>query len=500
MDLTFYGGINEIGGNKILVQENETRIFLDFGLSYKRNNEYFEFPMLLPTNLDDLLKTGLIPELKGLYRYHNFKAKYDNTGPTSIIKSSEEREFDAVLLSHAHMDHYGYLGLLRDDIPIYLSAVSKKLIELYSRTGRNKFNEKIQHLLLKEISKKSELEIGDFTVKRYNVDHSILGASAYYIEGEKNIVYTGDFRLHGNKGFQTEEFLKTVEKEDVDYLLCEGTRLGLIKNEEERIVEEKVLSSEKEVKNKCIEIIESEEDLIIYDASQADLERVKILSQVAKETGRKLLIDSKKAFLLLYLNETEKLLEDLPSVDDFKILLNRSKLGANTKICRELTIDCPDFFLERFKIGSRNHEKELLNDNALSENQFIWGPVMRKEVLSNANEYIFYTSNGPLLLLHSKQHKENFSGTYIYGKAEPFNEAMEFSFNRLLKWLKLCNLKLEYAHTSGHCFPEDLKNAIEIINPKTLIPIHTEYPQEFEKIIPRGINLKRVNLNDKLAL
>ncbi len=500
MELTFYGGVNEIGGNKILLQEKDTSIFLDFGISYKRVNEFFEFPLLQPWNLDDLLKTRLIPELNGLYRYYNYNAKYDNTGPISIIKNPEERQIDAILLSHAHMDHYGYLGLIRGDIPIYLSAVSKKIIELYYRTGRNKFNEKIGHLLYKDIPKNSEIEIGDFKVKRYDVDHSILGASAYYVEGKTNIVYTGDFRLHGNKGFLTEEFLKLVEKEDIDYLLCEGTRLGLEKNEEERIVEEKVLNSEKEVKNKCIEIIESEENLVIYDASQADLERVKILCNVAKKTGRQLLIDSKKAFLLLYFNETENLLEDLPKIDDFKILLSRSKLSSSTNICKELTKDCPDFFLERFKTGRRNHEREMLNDNNFSEDQFIWGPAMRKEILSNPNEYIIYTSNGPLLLLHCKNYQEPFSGTYIYGKAEPFTEEMEFSFNRLIKWLELCNLKLKYAHTSGHCFPDDIKKAIEIINPENLIPIHTEYPEEFKKIIPKGVNLMRAELNDKLIL
>jgi hypothetical protein len=28
--LTFYGGVNEIGGNKILLEDEETKIFLDF--------------------------------------------------------------------------------------------------------------------------------------------------------------------------------------------------------------------------------------------------------------------------------------------------------------------------------------------------------------------------------------------------------------------------------------------------------------------------------------
>ena len=34
--LTFYGGVNEIGGNKILLQDKKTRGLLDFGQSFAR--------------------------------------------------------------------------------------------------------------------------------------------------------------------------------------------------------------------------------------------------------------------------------------------------------------------------------------------------------------------------------------------------------------------------------------------------------------------------------
>ena len=42
VNLTFYGGIKEIGGNKILLEDNDTKIFLDFGLSFKRRGLFFE--------------------------------------------------------------------------------------------------------------------------------------------------------------------------------------------------------------------------------------------------------------------------------------------------------------------------------------------------------------------------------------------------------------------------------------------------------------------------
>ena len=35
------GGKNEIGGNKIFVEHEGTRIMLDFGMSFNQNSKYF---------------------------------------------------------------------------------------------------------------------------------------------------------------------------------------------------------------------------------------------------------------------------------------------------------------------------------------------------------------------------------------------------------------------------------------------------------------------------
>lgn len=34
--LTFYGGVGEIGGNKILLTDDESRVFLDFGMNFEK--------------------------------------------------------------------------------------------------------------------------------------------------------------------------------------------------------------------------------------------------------------------------------------------------------------------------------------------------------------------------------------------------------------------------------------------------------------------------------
>lgn len=41
MKLAFYGGVQEIGGNKILLEDDDTKVFLDFGMSFSQSGKYF---------------------------------------------------------------------------------------------------------------------------------------------------------------------------------------------------------------------------------------------------------------------------------------------------------------------------------------------------------------------------------------------------------------------------------------------------------------------------
>ena len=39
--ITFHAGVKEIGGNKFLVEDKGTKIFMDFGLSFSEEGQYF---------------------------------------------------------------------------------------------------------------------------------------------------------------------------------------------------------------------------------------------------------------------------------------------------------------------------------------------------------------------------------------------------------------------------------------------------------------------------
>jgi len=105
MQITIYRGTKEIGGTLIEMKSTKTRILIDAG-----------YPLFLNDNpIDDhiagfppekLIELGVLPTIKGLYAW-------DDAG------------FDAVIISHAHLDHYGLLKYVNPSIPVYLSAGTK---------------------------------------------------------------------------------------------------------------------------------------------------------------------------------------------------------------------------------------------------------------------------------------------------------------------------------------------------------------------------------------
>src|SRR5208283_1445132 len=128
--ITFHGGVHEIGGNKFLLEDEDTRAFLDFGMQMGRANQYYA-EYMQPRDLNgmgDLIEFGLLPPLRGLYRQDY--ARHSGYGD-----EREETVFDGVLLTHAHLDHAAYIHYLRPDIPIYCTEATKLVIQAIEDTG-----------------------------------------------------------------------------------------------------------------------------------------------------------------------------------------------------------------------------------------------------------------------------------------------------------------------------------------------------------------------------
>jgi ribonuclease J len=70
---------------------------------------------------------------------------------------------------------------------------------------------------------------------------------------------------------------------------------------------------------------------------------------------------------------------------------------------------------------------------------------------------------------------------------------MELSYERLHHWLKHFEINPDHDykpyqfHASGHACGPDLLEFIERVNPKNVIPIHTEKPHAFKKLAMKVI-------------
>lgn len=64
--LIFYDGVNEIGGNKILLEDNDTRVFLDFGKGFSRRAKFFEeyINPRVANGIEDFLTIESFPDIK----------------------------------------------------------------------------------------------------------------------------------------------------------------------------------------------------------------------------------------------------------------------------------------------------------------------------------------------------------------------------------------------------------------------------------------------------
>ena len=442
--LTFYGGVNEVGGNKILLEDKDTKVFLDFGMSFGKRGAYFDEFMgpRTPTGLKDFMEMGLIPDIKNTYRTDLLKM---------MDRKDTETDIDAVLLTHAHADHADYISFLNENIPIYMGDTCKLLIEaIEGRTSRS-FEREILSFKPRPIVRTDDpiertvntfrtgdkFKIGSLEVEPIHVDHSVPGAYGFIIYTSSGpVVYTGDIRLHGTKPEMTRDFVnKAIEVKPIA-LLAEGTRITDLESDE----------SEKKVYNDCNGHVAKSDKLAIADFNFKDMDRFRTFYNVAKENGRKLVININDTLFLEKLSQDPQL--NVPTPDDEDILIYKPKK----------TVWKP---FER---------KYLENTNALTAEEL----VLQQDKLLCAFSFWDF---GAIIDMKPKT-----GGLYLHSASEPFNEEGQLSYKRVDLWLEHFGLNRLQSHCSGHSKGKDLLEIVQSIDSDMLFPIHTESPDAYKKV------------------
>lgn len=326
--INILGGKNEIGGNKILVEHEGTRIILDFGMSFNQNSKYFS-EFLQPRKcsaLTDFFELDLLPDIKGIYRTDYLE---------HMGRLPEEKEIDAVFLTHAHADHAQYIHFLRFDVPIFCTKETKVILQCLEEIGSNtlsdyitaceafKFYENTKGGLSRVTRKQKDfvykrnfqlmepekkLKIGSLEIEMVPVDHSLPGACGYIIyTNEGNLVYTGDIRFHGSNEELSRKFVEKAKSVNPKWLICEGTR-----------IDSHEIDSENRVKEEITRLISSSEGLTFVEHPIRDIDRMKSIFESAKTNGRDFVVPLKAAYLIEALGDLCPF-----CIEDVKILVPR---------------------------------------------------------------------------------------------------------------------------------------------------------------------------------
>ncbi len=451
VNLTFYGGVKEIGGNKILLEDRGTKILLDFGMSFSKRGKFFE-EFLKPrtaNGIGDFLAMGLIPDIEGIYR----EDLLEHYG-----RKAKEPEVAGVILSHAHADHANYVSFLHRDIPVYCGETCKSILEAVEEQSKRNIESEVCNFkrrpLFREDYRKPPTErrfetfrtgdkfaIDSVEIEPIHVDHSVPGAYGFIIHTSNGpVVYTGDLRLHGSHSEMTMDFVQSAEEMKPVATITEGTRIDIEKTDES---EPKVYADSKK------EILKRR-GLSIVDFNFKDVDRFKTFYKIAQETGKNLVIGFKHACFLERYHQDRSL--NVPDSRGENIFLLKPKRLTGT-------YDDSDYADSYIK--NRLNYPNVLTAEEIARDQSKYMVVL--------NFWYFNT----LVDLKPKD------SLYIHSLSEPFNEEMELSYERMRNWLDHFDLSLVQSHCSGHICGADLKELIDRIGSKKLFPIHTEHPERF---------------------
>jgi len=481
VNIRIFGGEKEIGGNKILLEFKNTKIMLDFGLSFTKFKQYFaEFLQPRVCNgFMDLVEFGLLPNFSDLPIYREDFCRHLG------LPYPQQKFLNGLLLSHAHSDHSSLIHYLRNDIPIFCSketylilksleettqapftdliTLSLKFHFVSSRSGYKKLKGKdaIVERTYQVVKPYEKYSINEIEFQAFPVDHSIPGALAFIISDDREkVAYTGDLRFHGRNGNLTREFVRRAKDEKVDVLICEGTRIDEEENE-----------SEEDVEKKAKEVVERTDGLVVVNYPPRDLHRMQTFLNVAKKTGRKLVVNTRQAFLLKLFEEVG--INGFPKLSDVCVYVERKGWGI---IGKEYFFYFPDVgWVEAFKVKKLleedyyKWEREFLNLNNV---------ITAEDVRRKQEEFIFRCDNFELQELIDVKPKD---GVYIRSKTEPFDDDMIVEENRVRNWLKHFNLPIYQIHASGHANGIEIREMIKEIGPQKVIPVHTEKPELFFK-------------------
>lgn len=409
MNFKIHRGTKEIGGSCVEIWTDTTRILLDFGMPLVEKDGS-EFDFEKYKNLST-----------------NELIKAGVLPDVQGIYNDDKILIDGLLISHAHQDHWGLYNYINPQIKCYLGRATKKLIEINNRfTSKNTI---IGNPVYFE--KEVAFNIGDITITPYWADHSAFDSYSFLIKANgKSIFYSGDFRGHGRKAKAFNWFIHNAPQ-NVDYFLLEGTSIGRGSD---------TFKNETDIENELVSIFKvNGKSNLIYTSGQ-NIDRIVSIYRACVRTDKTLVVDVYVASILKELSPFAKI--PYPS-DDFK----------NVKVI------FPYYTSKR--LAKEGNEKILY--------QFKKFKISKEEIGDHPDKYVMIVR--PSMRKDLERITGLDGGNLIYSMWEGYLKKPDTK--KFLQYFEGRKFTIHKVHTSGHADIDTLKQIVEAINPKNIVPIHT---------------------------
>jgi ribonuclease J len=424
MRFKIHRGANEIGGSRVEVWTDSARTVIDLGMPLVNpDRTLFDTWKAEKRTTEELIRENILPDIPSLY---------------------QDGSSTALLISHAHQDHYGLMNRISPSCPVWLGFSTQLLIELTNTfTGKEWAVQNAHHFKHGE-----KFKIGNIEITPYLMDHAAFDAYAFLIEsGGKSIFYSGDFRLHGRKAALFDWFSNKFEA-NVDYLLLEGTTIGRTG---------KPFPSESELEDEFVKTFKETKGINLVCVSGQNIDRLVTIYRACLKTGKIFLVDFYTANVLKTLNEKSNKSIPCPSTHGFskvKVYYPGSLVEKMKKRGLEAETIWP---FGIYKIG-RDKFDEMADKLVV---------VVRPSVQEDLERYL---------------HKFPY-GCFIYSMYEGYKN-QPGKTKDFVDFIASKGMPIKDIHTSGHADLDSLKKVVAVVKPKHIVPIHTfeskRYPELFK--------------------
>ena len=353
---------------------------------------------------------------------------------------SENSKIDGLIISHSHADHYGLMQYLNKDIPVWIGKATHEILKLNNIFLNQENNVENPNYF----DRRKKHQIGDFTITPYWNDHSAFDAYSFLIEANgKKLFYSGDFRAHGRKKEMYKKFIEKPPK-DVDCLIMEGTTIG------RNTIKSK---TEEEIENDFYECFKNSTSINYVFTSTQNIDRLVSVYKACLRAKKTFVVDVYGAHILEKLSSFAK----LPSV-----LKGYPNMGV--------------YFYSKptSKLMNEGHEKMV----------FKYKPkkINKADIIENPSDYVLLVRPSMVNDLKSMNIKD---GNFIYSMWSGYKDQPKTK--AFIDLFVSNNFKLIDMHTSGHADVETLKEYANAINPKMIIPIHTNNKKDYKSIFDQTV-------------